>query len=101
MVTVPNSIEGRSLNYLFQDSGFESIDFLKIDIEGAEFNLFNSEESLKILEFVKILSIEIHPEFGSPNVIWDILKNAGFLLFIVSETVIGIKINLISSSFVK
>lgn len=44
---------------LFSTIGLDSIDFLKIDIEGAEYTLFN-EINLKSLQIVKQLFIEFH-----------------------------------------
>jgi len=68
----------------------EKVDFLKIDIEGAEFELYKNSENLDYLNRTKVIAIEIHKEINSPRIIIDILKKYGFVLFEYSETLVGI-----------
>jgi FkbM family methyltransferase len=53
------AIEGWDIGSLIALSGFDSIDLLKIDIEGAERYIF-SDESREWLRLVKNISIELH-----------------------------------------
>jgi FkbM family methyltransferase len=53
------SVRSRSLDSLFEELGLEHVDFVKMDIEGAESVVFSG--SLKWLECVQALKIEVHP----------------------------------------
>jgi FkbM family methyltransferase len=60
-------------------AGQSKIDILKIDIEGAEFKLFEHTAAWEsVLQTVKILSVEVHEEFGSMQFIERILSESGF-----------------------
>lgn len=64
-----------SLNEIIEDNNIESIDFLKIDIEGAEFSLFENNFPYNKVKFI---SMEIHQNSGSPSNIINKLKSNGF-----------------------
>jgi FkbM family methyltransferase len=66
------------------------IDFLKIDIEGAEQYLFTSVETCAFLNDIKVVSIEIHEEFISKSQIELWLKFYQFIIFQSGEITIGI-----------
>lgn len=51
------------------------IDMVKVDIEGSEFSLFEDPTWLKR---VGMLSMEVHPEWGNPQMILDVLRAQGF-----------------------
>ncbi|MDF5720857.1 MAG: FkbM family methyltransferase [Rhizonema sp. PD37] len=58
-------------------NGLSKIDFLKMDIEGIEFAiLMNCSHSL--LEKVKRIALEYHPEFGSLDALIEHLQGNGF-----------------------
>lgn len=59
-----------------------SIDLLKIDIEGEEFDVFNRID-LKTLNRIKMIVGEIHLRYGNISSIVDKLKSAGFRLKLV------------------
>ncbi len=90
------SVDGKTLAFVLEDSRFDTIDFLKIDIEGAEFEVFNSESNRRILDFVKILSMEIHTEKGNIKDMVKMLQNSGFFLFFEKESLVGIKKSLLN-----
>jgi FkbM family methyltransferase len=56
---------------------YGSIDLLKIDIEGAEFEVFNHID-LEILNRIKMIVGEMHLQHGDINSIVDKLRSAGF-----------------------
>lgn len=58
------------------------VDFLKMDIEGSEFQLFEHADWLKK---VKALSMELHPEFGDSENIVAALKTMGFGVILADE----------------
>jgi hypothetical protein len=62
-------------NTLMRQFDMETIDFLKIDIEGAEFALFEEE-----IPFDKIrrLSMEVHRDFGKASTLTKILRQHHF-----------------------
>jgi hypothetical protein len=51
-------------------------DFLKCDVEGGEFKLFQGDLTWTLS--VKSMSLEYHPNKGNPNELEKILKSQGF-----------------------
>jgi FkbM family methyltransferase len=66
-VKIPNSntIRGITIQNILNVSGMNSIDILKVDIEGAEYQLFN-ENCHSWLSKVKLIFIELH-ENSNPD----------------------------------
>ncbi len=58
------------------------IDFVKMDIEGSEFALFESADWLR---GVKALSMEIHLDHGEAGPVLETLKHHGFLYTIAND----------------
>lgn len=81
--------EVTSMNSLMKTHELESVDFLKIDVEGGEKEMFNSDADLSWLNNVKVIAIEIHDEFECREDIETILKQQ-FNLFYSGELTIGI-----------
>ncbi len=69
---------------------WQIVDLLKIDIEGAELELFSDAENVQFLANVKLITIEIHDEFECRMNIEDIIQSYGFLIFHSGELTIGI-----------
>jgi hypothetical protein len=68
-----------SLNQIVRDYGVQEISYLKIDIEGAESDLFSS--NLEWLTITRQISMEIHPCRGvDAQRIQDVLGKVGFAL---------------------
>jgi hypothetical protein len=59
------------------------IDFLKVDIEGSEFDLFSGEPEW--LRVVQKIAMEVHCNFGAPEYLVRILKNFGFEVSLVEN----------------
>jgi len=60
------------------DAGYESVDFLKLDIEGAEYELF-ATASLSLLSQARLIVIECHlVEGATAQQLIDKLHMAGF-----------------------
>ncbi len=89
-------IEGIPLEYLIARYDIESIDFLKMDIEGSEAEVFRLGRDLSFLAKTKIIALEIHDELNCRQVISDILITNGFFVFNAGELTIGINRSLIS-----
>lgn len=83
-----------TVDEIISSKKWQIIDLLKIDIEGAEAELFSDPQNLKFLEKVKILAIEIHDEFNCRQLIEDTLKSFGFLIFHSGELTIGVNLKI-------
>jgi hypothetical protein len=64
-----------TISELLQKHGLESVDLVKLDIEGSEFAIFRSPEWLTR---VSALCMEVHPEYGDPQEILTTLKCHAF-----------------------
>ena len=92
-----SDIEGITMDMIMEENDFNEIDFLKIDIEGAEAKLFNAKEQLlSWIDKVKIISIEIHDETNARFKIENILQNFGFRLYHSGEITIAVNKKIIS-----
>jgi hypothetical protein len=67
--------KSEELSALLDRHGFESVDLLKMDIEGSEFDLFAHSGWLKR---VARLCMEVHREYGHAEDIVDCLRAHGF-----------------------
>ena len=56
----PNAFKTTTVNKLLAESGFDEIDLLKIDIEGAEKEVFSAPDVDEWLPKVRVLTIELH-----------------------------------------
>ena len=65
-----------SMPALMQRHGLERIDFLKVDIEGSEFDLFRA--AAQWLARVDRIAMEVHAQAGSAVELCAILERAGF-----------------------
>jgi len=65
-----------ALNGLVEEFRLPRIDFLKIDIEGSEFDLFGHDTEW--LWITRRIAMEVHEPYGDPERIADVLSSAGF-----------------------
>lgn len=94
-----HKLEGIQLDELFQVAGNESIDILKIDIEGAEKEVFSDYAgSIEVLKKVKFLIIELHNEVDFQRDFEKLLIEAGFHFTYVGESLLGFNSNIFKSS---
>jgi FkbM family methyltransferase len=87
-LVLADNIEAISINHFLLNKQLEIIDILKIDIEGAEKQVFEGDVSF--LKNVKIIAIEIHEEQIKKTFIQNILLNNKFILQEAGELLIGI-----------
>lgn len=90
-----NSFEVLSITDIINQNDLTYIDFLKIDIEGGEVNVFSKESNLDWLNKVRLLAIEIHDEFDCRSHIENTLLKFGFELSHSGELTIGVNKNLL------
>jgi len=85
------SVEAITLQTILNQAGWGVPDFLKIDIEGAEEEIFEKDRELKqILNKVRCVSIEPHSEKGS-LLIRNVLNECGFKIAHHGELIYGFR----------
>lgn len=67
-----------SMQNIISKNKLERIDFLKCDIEGSEFSLFDKKSDLSWLNKVKYISMEVHKNYGNPIKLCETLSENGF-----------------------
>jgi hypothetical protein len=77
-----------TVDELFQRHKIESVDLIKLDIEGSEFALFDSADWL---QRVKAISMEVHPLHGNPNQILKCITQHGFSYVVADENLRCVK----------
>ena len=94
-ITEEALFETTTIQQIIKEGSFEEIDFLKIDIEGGEVEVFKNFKQLEWLNSVKIIALEIHDEFNCREYIEENLGEL-FELRHLGELTIGIhkKLNL-------
>jgi hypothetical protein len=71
----PEAFRRESIADLLERHALARVDFMKIDIEGSEFDLFRDPTWL---ERVRALSMELHPQYGDARSIVQALVSRGF-----------------------
>jgi SAM-dependent methyltransferase len=67
-----------SLGALLLKWGVRHVDFLKVDIEGSEFEVFTSPDASEWLARTDRVGLEYHAEYGDPEQLAQILRRSGF-----------------------
>lgn len=88
-------LEAFSISYLANKYKMETIDILKIDIEGSEKEIFGDYSDQSFLAQTKCIAIEIHDEFDCRDRIYKVLQQYGFAYFEADDLTIGINQNLL------
>jgi len=68
----------KSLIDLMNENSLASVDLLKVDVEGAEYDIFSTISSEEIRNRFKHLLIEFHNNKGRANSLIEKIKSAGF-----------------------
>ncbi|GAA4376971.1 hypothetical protein GCM10023186_11350 [Hymenobacter koreensis] len=90
---------GYGVRQLAAERDWTCIDLLKIDIEGAERYLVETDElAAELLENTRFIAIEIHDEFNIRPRIYECLRRHGFEFFENGELTIGRNTNLTGGS---
>lgn len=84
-------VEAVSLQSIFREKGIYQLDFLKLDCEGAEYDiLFNAP--IELLESIRMIALEYHQDtqnLYTPGELFQRLRSAGFRLKIEGTNVWG------------
>ncbi len=87
------SISVDTIESITRTNNFSSVDYLKMDIEGSEFELFRNLNTWKsVLDNAKVITIEIHEKKGGVLEIEDILRRHNFEINKFGELLTGWKI---------
>jgi len=70
----------KSLIDLMEDHSLDSVDLLKVDVEGAEYDIFSTLSSDEIRKRFKHLLIEFHNNSGRAKSLIEKIRSAGFLI---------------------
>ena len=84
-----------SVDDIIRVNKLERIDFLKIDIEGGEKEIFNTQNNLDWLKKVNIIAVEIHNELNCRMDILNTLMKHEFDLTESGELTIGVNKNFV------
>ncbi|UHG94046.1 FkbM family methyltransferase [Spirosoma oryzicola] len=87
-----------TIDEIILHNNLDEIDLIKIDIEGAEAELFKVSEQNDFLDKVKVIAIEIHNEFNVRDSIISQLINHNFLLVESKQTLVAISASCIQNS---
>lgn len=85
------TVEAITINNILTTENLVNLDLLKVDIEGAEKEIFTRPETCTFLNKTKVLAIELHKEFGISDQVNAVLKHYGFVSILVNETTFAIK----------
>ncbi len=89
------SFSSTCLEEIIDNFEIESIDILKIDIEGSERSLLaDPEQFIRALEITKFLAIELHDEVVSRIDFTEFIQDLGFRIFAKGETLYGVNMKL-------
>jgi FkbM family methyltransferase len=84
-------LPARTLQRVLRDAGWERVDLLKLDIEGAEGELTKDRDAFgDVLARVRFLAMEIHDSLVSREAMLGRLADAGFRTFDAGELTIGV-----------
>ncbi|WP_080237127.1 FkbM family methyltransferase [Spirosoma rigui] len=93
-----SQVDTITINNILQDNNLNGIDLLKIDVEGAESELFKNLGQVNFLEKTKVIAIEIHDEFNVRDDILSVLVNHDFILIESKQTLIAVNFNYIRNN---
>lgn len=87
-------VEALPIPDILSKFSIEEVDLLKIDIEGAEFELFSSNENLSWIQHVDTIAIELHDNLrsGSSKPFIQALLANNYNMHIKGEKIVAIKI---------
>ena len=92
-----NTIGTTTVAKLLTDSGFDEIDLLKIDIEGAEKEVFSAADVHDWLSKTKVVAIELHDryKFGCSKAVFSAVSKYDFFFYLNGENLFFIREELI------
>lgn len=98
MADTPDAFKTTTVGKLLADSGFDEIDLLKVDIEGAEKEVFSAPDVDEWLPKVKVLTIELHDrmKLGCSNAFFKAVSKYNWFFAFRGENLIFIRESLMT-----
>lgn len=83
-----HSVQATTISEVIRETGVQSIDLLKIDIEGAELELF-AQGTEEWISFIKVIAIELHDRFrpGCASSFYRAISKREFRQEVIGENV--------------
>ena len=94
----PDTVKTTTISKLLAESGFDEIDLLKVDIEGAEKEVFGAPDVDEWLSKVKVLIIELHDRMkrGCSNAFFKAVSKYKWFFAFRGENLIFIRESLMT-----
>ncbi len=94
----PNALQTTTVSRLLSDSGFDEIDLLKVDVEGAEKEMFGAADVHDWLSKTKVIMIEQHDRMkrGCAMAIFGAVSKYNFFFTQRGENLIFVREDLLS-----
>lgn len=83
-------VESININTLIKEYNIDKIDFLKVDCEGGELDLFNTIDKDYLKENIKKIAIEYHSDFIKETIVNILLSNNFIIEDVVGYDNIGL-----------
>jgi FkbM family methyltransferase len=92
-VTSDGECDALTLNNILNKYSLEAFHTIKIDIEGAEQQLFEDQAFVTSMRTAKVIGLEIHDERVSRSKIQDTLRDLGYRISDQGELTLAVKTN--------
>ena len=79
-----------TLKKIFEDNNLQEVDLIKIDIEGAEYALFDNPEFFEYLLKCKQILMEVHVNYGDGEAIKKKLRDAGYTISFPNPKIVDV-----------
>lgn len=95
----PNALKTLTISKLISMTGYDEIDLLKIDIEGAEKEVFSADDVYEWLPHIKVLTIELHDRMkvGCSHTFFNAISKFNYVMDIRGENLLFVRQDLIAS----
>lgn len=84
------SIPVFTISELLEKKQWDSIDLLKLDVEGAEEVIFSQVENLDFLQRTRVVTIEVHNLYQVGHKVIAALQSYDFKIYLSGELVVGV-----------
>jgi hypothetical protein len=92
-VTSDGECEALSLGAISANYSISGFDVIKIDVEGAEQQLFDNSDFLRSLKAARVIGLEIHDDKANRQQIEDSLCRLGYAISNQGELTLAVKAN--------
>lgn len=94
----PTGVKGLTIETLLKQRNWDTLDLLKLDIEGSEMPIFDDNTSANLLlEKIRFVVMNIYDEFGIRHRIYKVFEENGFRLTEKGRLLIGVNTRLLDT----